>query len=176
DVWRAAGALHPAGFRARHGYSPRQRRSYLRTEDEYNLCRDDGAMVELHWELLPGTRSPLLDVESLRRRGISIELAGRRIPTLAHEDHLLLLAAHAAKHLWRTARVVADFAGLIHAADALDWDRVLERANAAGQSRVLLVSLALAHDLLDANVPSAILRMAQEDATVAALTHEIGAT
>src|SRR5438105_2904860 len=68
EVWSAADALRAAGFRARHDYTPRQRAAYLRSEDEYNLAREDGAMVELHWELLPGRFSPLLDVESLRRR------------------------------------------------------------------------------------------------------------
>jgi hypothetical protein len=151
EVWAAADALRAASFEARRHYTPPQRRAYLRTEDEYNLARDDDAMVKLHWELIPGQCSPRLAIERLRQRGESVQIAGRVVRTLCREDHLLLLAAHAAKHLWRPVRLLAEFAGL--AGDRLEWRPLLEWAESAHAERVLLTALQAAHELFGARVP-----------------------
>ena len=51
----------------------------------------------------------------------------------------------------------------------LDWERVSEQARVGGLSRVTLLGLALAHDLLDAPVPHQFLEQARSDSSLALL-------
>jgi hypothetical protein len=57
--------------------------------------------------------------------------------------------------------------------DVLDWDAVLERAAAIGTRRMLLLGVLLAHELLGALVPAAVLARARADRAVAHLALEV---
>src|SRR5207248_2268494 len=116
-------------------------------------------------------RSPLLEIERLQERSVVIDIAGRAVQTLSCEDHLLLLAVHAAKHLWRPLRVLADIAALID--QPMDWNCVLERAEDARADRLLFAGLELSHELLAAQVPADVLARAREDALVQQAAAEI---
>jgi Uncharacterised nucleotidyltransferase len=69
-----------------------------------------GLMLDLHWRL-PGARcSPEAAWEALTKERRTVELAGRRVPTLAVEGLALQLATHAAQHGRRYEQPIEDLA------------------------------------------------------------------
>jgi len=70
------------------------------------------------------------------------------------ERLLLALAIHGARHLWPRLSWLADLGDLQRQHPNLDWDVVLAEARRIRFERALATSLLLAHDLVDAPMPS----------------------
>lgn len=112
--------------------------------------------LELHWGLW-ATRFFHLDVEALWRRSVPARLHGADVRLLSVEDTLLHLAIHRSRSALRL-RFVCDIAELLRRHhDTLDWEYVIAQARAAGARTTLFFTLALAHELLAAPLPPAIL-------------------
>jgi hypothetical protein len=69
---------------------------------------------------------------------------------------------------------VCDTAELIRSCPDLDWDAVLRRARASGALRMLLLSVLLASELLDADVPEPVRRLSRTDPVVPELAADVG--
>lgn len=148
--------------------TPAQEAAFLRFEREYNFTRrDTGVSVELQWEVIPKYFSFSLGVESLRTRKVSI--GGGALPTLVPEDLLLVLCVHGAKHFFERLIWICDVAETVNVHPEMDWDDLLTRASAAGSRRMLLLGLALAHDLLRTRLPDEVLQIMKSDPAVEVL-------
>ena len=99
-------------------------------------------------------------------------IAGRTVPTLAHDDLALFLAAHGTKEGWRSLIWVCDFAELLRKYQDIDWVAVLDRAQRSHSSRALLLAIALASTLLDAPAPPALIDRARKNSALRALAEE----
>jgi hypothetical protein len=172
EAARAVEILLDAGYAPRAGYGLAD----LKRAGTYEITMvraGELAEVDLHWRLMPLYFSLGLDGEDLWRRAVSVESEGAAARTLAPADHLLYLCAHGAKHGWPVLGGICDLAELIRAsalispsappsgpAPAIDWDELAARADRARARRALLLGALLAHELLDAPVPAAVVEAA----------------
>jgi hypothetical protein len=165
DVPRAVRRLADRGYgHELPALTPAQQRAFVRSQCHVALERGDGDIVELHWDLAPPAFPAPLDRERLWTRLDTVVLGGSRVPTLAPDDLLLFLCAHGAKHGWRRLAWLCDVARFLAAHRDLP-----ARAQAAGATRLFLLALLLAADLLDAPVPAPLLARARSSRPVRAL-------
>lgn len=143
-----------------------------RLSNDHSFVRGD-VHLELHWQLTPHRIGFAPDFEELWRRRTFARLAeSEPVPTLSFEDHLLLLCVHGAKHGWPRLGWVADVAGLIVQAPALDARAVIRRARRYHVLRMLRVGLLLASRLCQIRLSPAFRDLLPGDATAAELaTH-----
>ena len=139
---------------------------------------DSGVSVDLHWGIAPRYDPTPQTFEQFWTRLVPVSLSGTEVLTLAPEDLLLILSIQLAKDCRESRHrlvQICDTTELIRSHPGLDWKHVLELARAAGGERILLLDLLLAHDLLAAPVPEAVLRPALESRAVPALAREVEA-
>jgi hypothetical protein len=139
---------------------------------------DSGVSVDLHWRIAPSYDPTPHTFEQLWTRLVPVSLSGTEVLTLAPEDLLLILSIQLAKDSRESRQrlvQICDASELVRSHPGLDWQRVLTLARAAGGERILLLDLLLAHDLLDAPVPEAVLRQALGNRAVPALAQEVQA-
>jgi len=169
DVGPAMRIMAGAGYDPLIPLSETQRAAFLRHRTEYPLQRPSrGGIVDLHWELFH--RQFCFGLIPDRARLREIRLADQPILTLGIEDQLLLLCAHATKHLWVRLEWIAALAWLVARTPEIDGGRARARARALGGERMLALGLALATHLLGA---PAVPGFPREDAAVAALRDEV---
>lgn len=174
--------IHPRDFRAAEGLLVA--RGYRRVTGvlfrplqrvlEYQCCfaRDrDGALVELHWTLMPRNICVAVGLDELWERRSQMLVAGRAIPCLGDEDRLLSLCVHGAKHRWSRLEWIACIAALVRTHPP-DWEVLLRRAGHWRVQRMLRLSLLVAGALLDPPIPDLVQRWALEDREAVALADD----
>ena len=100
-------------------------------------------------------------------------MRGEKIPHFPPEKVLLLLCAHGANHVWIRLSWLCDLAELIRAQPDLDWDQIWSWAREFRSERMLAIGLILAHDVLGASAPWAVLQSAQSDRTARLLATQV---
>lgn len=109
-------------------------------------------LLDLHCSLNePGAPFPI-DLEKILRDPQRVKIGGEYLPVLPPETQFLFLANHAAKHLWMRFFWIVDMIALCKAS-AINWPEVLAQAKALGMRRRLEMSLQLAADLFDWEIP-----------------------
>jgi hypothetical protein len=156
--WRSVAparrTLCAMGYRTIPQANDRLERTFARYNGQMALRSEDrDATVDLHWRLAPANLGIRFQVDPSAGRLRQVAIGGATLRTLNVEDTLLLTAIHGGKHGWTTLAWVVDLAAMIDASPP-DWDRVWNTAKAARAGRMLLVALALAHDLLAAPLPA----------------------
>lgn len=175
DARPAVDALRGLGYAPRLALTPAQERAYLRAECEYALDRDRGRFtVEVHWDVAPRDYAVRVDLDAIWRAARPIDAAGLPVLSPAPEDLLLLLIVHGSKHAWERLSWLVDVAELTRAHPDLPWDRLIARARTAGAGRMLRVALALARELLGADLPPVAARAVDADGRALALARQIG--
>ena len=126
------------------------------------LSKRGGSDIELHWTLERPSSPFMIDVEGLWERAVMATVAGTGTLVLSDEDLLLHLCVHAAYHHrfsfgllpLRDVSVVMERLG-----DGIDWRRFVERARRWNAERCVSLTLRLAQELFEFEVP-AVLREA----------------
>ena len=132
----------------------------------------DGIQVELHWAFAPRYfRFPLAPA-SLAREPVA--LVGGIVNAIAPVDLLVVLSAHGARHAWSRLEWIADLSELLRARPDVAWSAALARADSLGARRMVLVGLALARDLLDAELPPRLAQALDGDASAVRLSRTLG--
>jgi hypothetical protein len=146
DVGRARTALVELGYEARLDLSWGQEIAYLRSGYEYVFgLGSERQLAELQWKIVPQFYSIDFSVDELFHRAIEIDLDGIPVRTLGHEDLLLVLCVHAAKHEWSQLGMLRDISTL--ARFELDWPWIAHEARKLGIVRILQISLWAASEL-----------------------------
>jgi Uncharacterised nucleotidyltransferase len=153
DVPEAIRRLKFAGYSQGPKLTAVQQNAFLTTQYEYAFLSPAGILVELQWRIAPQYFSLSLPEEHYWDRIQSATMCGREVNQLSCEDLLLLLSFHGGKHGWEKLIWLADVAELIAAHPQLDWDYVLNGARRTGGLRMLLLSAALARELLGIALP-----------------------
>jgi hypothetical protein len=86
--------------------------------------------------------------------------------TLSAGDLIHFLCLHGAKHAWGRLNWLADLVWFGHRYPNFDWTGLLEHAAQSGTRRMTLVGLALARELWDMPLPSAVLQQLETDPRV----------
>ena len=169
DVLKAKDLLISQGYRSLLCMSSEQEAAYLRSgrHKDYQLERDDGKLIlELHWKLAESPYPFPFDHERLWERLETVSLAGAKVRNFSPEDLLLILCLHGSRHLWRRLSWICDIAELIRMHQAINWGRVMKRAESAGSRRLLLLGLNLADSLLGAPLPDHVRRRVKADRVI----------
>jgi hypothetical protein len=181
DVQRANEILHSEGFRP-HLYTPcpqEPRTLPFARAFHYEMVytsADAKTKVDLHWTLMPRFWALPRHAREVWDRLQSLPVAGGSVTTLGHEDTLLLLCAHGAKHMWRSLGWICDLAAVLHSVPGLDWPAIFERAARLRVKRALGLGLFLASDLLGSRLPAEAQRLIQKDAEIGKLAASVRAS
>ena len=155
DVWGASAALEREGFEPHFKLrGAGEREAFLRLSYVQLFTRPgDGLAVELHWGVAPRFFNFPFRVERLWESCGALEVAGRSVRSVAPEFLILLLSVHGNKDLWARLEWVSAIDALLARGPRPDLDATLREAEAHGATRVLLLGLALAKDLLETPLP-----------------------
>lgn len=173
EVLRAKELLLSSGYRLEPPLTPAQQAVVLRTQHNLPFVSEARLVVELHWEVAAKKFSDALDAEGMWERLEQVTLAGETVEGLAPEDALPALCVHGSKHFWERLAWVCDVAELMRARPALDWRRIMSKANEAGYDRMLFLGLRLAAELLGARLPEEVRRAAFADRAVERLARQV---
>jgi Uncharacterised nucleotidyltransferase len=154
DVWRIKKAVHDLGYTPRVAIPEDAEQDYIASGYE---CAFDGLtgknLLELQWALQPRFYAVDFDMDGLFDRAVNVTVGGRSVKTPSAEDLLLLLAVHAAKHVWARLIWLCDIERILKR-DDLNWDRVQARAREFGIERILRVTLLLTNRFLGTTIPA----------------------
>ena len=155
DLSRVREAVGELGYVPHVPLSEVQEQVYLKTGYE---CAFDGAagrnLLEVQWAIQPRFYAIDFDMAGIFQRAITVTVAEQPVKTPSYEDLLLILSAHAAKHVWERLVWLCDIARLIQLPD-LNWNWVGSQARALGISRILRVTMLAAKRLLEVPLPEA---------------------
>jgi len=94
------------------------------------------------------------------------------VKTLSNEDMLVILAVHAAKHVWGRLIWLCDIAQIVSLPN-LNWGWIVGQAKELGISRILSITLELTSTLLGMPPPLAVESELRKDAVSVAMAEEI---
>ncbi|WP_170921150.1 nucleotidyltransferase family protein [Enhydrobacter aerosaccus] len=139
------------------GDDPAYRHAFLGYQRQYELVRDDTeSAIDLHWAF-SGSHVPFpLATDEIWSGLQPVPIGGRDIPTLQGPELALLLAGHGTKERWGCLKWVCDFALLMDRHPDLDWMAVHRRAAQHDCGDAVLLGCAMARDVLEQPVPSAL--------------------
>ena len=174
DIPKTKGLLVSLGYRAQTALTAQQEAASLRSRCESEFVREDGRVrVDIHWELMPKYFSVPLGPDCLWASRERRFFSGMTVLDLSRENLLLFLCVHGFKHCWERLDWLCGAAELIRAHSGMNWERVMRRSDMLGSTRMLLVSLHLANDLLGTALPQEVLQRIEVDTVVQSLARKI---
>jgi hypothetical protein len=173
DLKRVREAVAQLGYIPHHKLSCNEEEFYLRSGYEYPFDGPAGKnLLEVQWAIQPRFYAVDLEMEQLFRRAVKTTVVGVEVKTLCVEDLFVVLALHAAKHVWGKLIWLCDLAR-IAGMPSLDWKHIGDQARELGIVRILWVTLLLAQKLLNAPLPARAQEHLPEDFAAAALADQI---
>ncbi len=167
DVGRAHELLTGLGFRM----------GWFERGWEYHYERNGVELqVDLHERIAADYYPTPAQFDSLWERRRPVAIAGGAVDSIGPEDLLLILGVQLAKdcRVWKQRLIqVCDTTELIRGTPGMDWSFVLERARAMSGERIILLSLRLAQQLLEAELPPEVVARIAADPMVDRLSAEV---
>ena len=142
---------------------------------EYNFVHPDNiGPIDLHWGI-SNQRFPFdIDLDGIWERLEPARLLDQDVRVFPAEALLLFLCVHGSKDLWwKRIGWICDIAELLGSSPDLDWSYSFKLATHTGTRRVLLLGLALAHELLQAPLPEQVCTWIRSDKAVQALVKRV---
>ncbi|HYK88100.1 MAG TPA: nucleotidyltransferase family protein, partial [Acidobacteriota bacterium] len=174
DVWKTHEILRSAGFVPSVTVSQEQLSVLFKSECDLSFThRQTKLVVEVHWALAPPFYGFQLRTDDLWKRLECVDLSGTEVPALSREDLLLAVCVHGTKHLWERLEWICGVAELARSESGLDWARTWSEASSLHVQRILLLGMALAYDLLRAELPDEILKKLKMDKAVTSLVRSV---
>jgi hypothetical protein len=175
DFIRVREAVRKLDFTPHTQPSEAEEMRYLRSGYE---CSFDGAagpnLLEVQWAIQPRFYAIDFDMEALFRRAVTVTVSGQPMKTPSAEDLVLVLSAHAAKHVWGRLIWLCDLARFVMLPN-LNWNWIASQAKALGIVRILSVTMLIASWSFGVPIPDAALHagLAEDDHEASALFCEI---
>jgi hypothetical protein len=176
DVARIKNAVRELGYTARVPIPEEAEQDYIASG--YECTFDSGAgknVLELQWALQPHFYAVDFDMEGLFDRAVKVTVAGRSLKTPSPEDLFLVLAVHAAKHVWGRLIWLCDIVQVLKTGN-LNWNWIKHQAQELGIERILRITLNLADRFTATAIPSAIERSIKADPIAQTFADEISAS
>lgn len=130
-------------------------------------------IVDLHKTLTGGTFLAYpFEFHDLWQRLIPVSQA-HQLSTFDPEDLLIYLCVHGAKSLWQRLVWICDVAELVKANPTINWDALLQKAQAAKIERMLLLGLRLAQQVLGLTLPTLVEERIDADSETQALANQV---
>ena len=155
EITRARTLLISRGYRPEKDIRDEDLPALIESDKDLVFFRDDRQItLEMHWGVT-SDRDPIrIRPDSLWRDLETCSFGGRIVQVLAREDLLLILSIHGAKHCWARLSWLCDIAELARPDQGLSWARVLQTANRLRGTRIVLLAVALAAELLGTELPT----------------------
>ena len=174
DVVRASELLVSQGYQPQFELTARQQTIYAGLRNEHCFWHEEKQLcVDLHWSILPRHFSFTPDPQLLWGKIERVEFGAQSIATLTPEHLLLFLCAHGAKHNWWRLYWICDLAELLRTHPDLDWDAIHNLSGRFGTTRMLLLGLYLAQQLLGTVLPTSVCAAIAADVTLPSLAAQI---
>lgn len=132
--------------------------------------------VDLQWVMAHEHFSFQLDRPEFWQDRTPVTLGNKTVFGLSPEIQLIVLCVHGSKHAWELLKWVCDVAELVRSHPNLAWNQVFVHASNWRCRRMLYLGLSVAHLLLDAPLPAAVLERLKADVEVLALAHRMPAS
>jgi len=168
DVSQTERILETNGFKAVLSLSGGQQTACFNFDCAQNFRDPQNVTVDAHWAIAPKYFGIDLDLDRLHGSLRPVKIGEKRILTLSQEDLLLVLSIHGFSHNWERLGWISDVAGLIER-NVTNWELLLANAGRLGLKRILSVALLLAQELLDAQIPSIVLKEIKSDTAAVVL-------
>jgi Uncharacterised nucleotidyltransferase len=157
DFLRVREAVRDLGFTQHTHLSEAQEHIYLKSGYEYSFDAALGPnLLEIQWAIQPRFYAIDFDMDALFERAMTVSVAGQSLKTLSAEDLVLVLSAHAAKHVWGRLIWLCDLARIFMLPN-LNWSWIASQARDLGIVRILSVTMIAANRLLGTIIPAAAL-------------------
>ncbi|MBW4516114.1 MAG: nucleotidyltransferase family protein [Timaviella obliquedivisa GSE-PSE-MK23-08B] len=173
DVLPAKLLLIEQGYIPKDKMNELEEEAFLQSRDEHNytlIHTDKRIAVELHWRITPRSTS-VIEPKHFWERLEPDLFAGTQIANLSLEEWLPILCVHGSRHRWERLTWLCDIAEIMRLRPELDWDAVIARSQILVCQRMLFLGVLLAHRLLDAPLPIAILQRMQTHSEVVTLVN-----
>jgi hypothetical protein len=174
NVGAAGRVLTACGYQAMPG---RGRVDYTQHHHGRPFWRRGAVPVEIHWTITPPATKLAVDVDALWRRAVLAEVAGARVHALSPNDLILHLCLHASfNHRFETSILPLIDVDLTvdRYRGRVDWAALAAVANADGRSRYVHCTLAVARQVVGADVPGGALALFDDAAPPAVATAVAG--
>ncbi len=172
DMARAIEVLTHSGYVSSRELTGEQQAVLLRTQHNLQFTRGR-VIVELHWQVASELFASTVTAEELWGNLTTIELAKRKVKTLATDDLLFALCVHGSRHLWQRLAWICDIDRIISTGGTINWPALCERAGRANAQRMFLLGPALAARLLGTDLPQTVARAIARDNRLGSLCDEI---
>jgi hypothetical protein len=170
DLQRIRNAVRELGYAPHLNLSVAEERAYLQSGYEYAFDGTAGPnLLEVQWAIHPRFYAIDFDMAALFQRAITVTVAGHPMKTPAPEDLILVLSAHAAKHVWGRLVWLCDIARIVNP-PTLNWNWIASQAEALGIVRILRVTMLLANRLVGTVTPPAVANLPEETAAHSQVT------
>jgi hypothetical protein len=169
----ARAALVAHGLPPRGGHSDRQERTLFSWLGHVPFGR--GAdFVELHWRFADRRFPFALSAEQALARARTVAVGGLRLPLMADDDLLAVLAMHGARHLYERLEWLAGVTRLLHAHRG-EAERLMAHAESLRARRMLAVSVHMARRVLGVPLDDDWQRALASDVAAAAIGETMAA-
>ena len=176
DIPKVKELLVAGGFRPWYAFTKRQEERLPEADQEYPFEAGNGEIqLDVHWRFAPRYMWGR-DIGGALDRARPGRVGGGEVSLLSDEDTLLMLCLHGTFHLWTRLGLVCDVARFLEARAGMDLPGVLRTAEESGLRRVVLLGLALARDLLGAELPEGIGEEIEKDRAVGTLRAHVRST
>jgi len=173
DIERVRNLLSSQGYRLSYSLTAKQERAHLQGAVEFTFAHPQRALLDVHWRFAADYLGVGPNPEEAIARRMAVKILGKTVYTLDPETNLLVLCLNGALHIWSKLGLINDLAHLIKVQARWDWTGLLDRAQELGMRRQVLLGLSLAHDFLSAPVPGEIMRKAEADPNITALSRQV---
>jgi hypothetical protein len=173
DLAQATSTLKEIGLIPHTNLRPAEFRELI--SSGYELTFDSPGnqnVVEIKWRVVPRFYAVDISIGEFLEHTKRVHFLGTPILTLSDEYLFLVLCVHAAKHAWSRLSWVCDIARLITASD-LNWRWIARRATALGIGRIVAISLFLARELLNSEIPAGLKEFVLDDPQVELMGKEL---
>jgi hypothetical protein len=171
---QAKDLLHSIGYGLYPPMSPSRESAFLRSQYHYGFVEPvKKVLVEMHCEITPSYLSVPLNLQKLRSRLRRRRLAGQEIYSLPPEELLLIICVHAAKHFWGCLSWICDAAAMIAAHPEMNWQYLMDLAEALGAKRMLFLGLFLANAILEVPLSGDLRQTVEYDPVVRSLARRV---
>ncbi len=149
--------------------------AYLRSHWELHLNNSqDKITLDVHQGILSKQFSFTHNTENwIWEDTKHISFVDKQILSFSVENLIIILCSQGGKDCWLWLNRICDLAEVIRAYPEVNWDKVWERTTELRMRRMLLLGLALAHELLNAELPEAIIDKIAANTIVQSLSSQI---
>jgi len=173
DIERVRNLLSSQGYRLSYSLTAKQERAHLQGAVEFTFSHPQRALLDVHWRFAADYLGVGPNPEEAIARRMAVKILEKTVYTLDPETNLLVLCLNGALHMWSKLGLINDLAHLIKVQALWDWPGLLNRAQELGMRRQVLLGLSLADNFLSAPVPGEIMREADADPNITALSRQV---